>query len=170
MEIWKSTRPLKWWFCGSFCAVFIVFSLLSIVLIFTQTKLDNLANNGIFGDFCVVLCSFCELFDVFFSYFSIFCKFLPTNPANFAKKDEFNISFPQNANLVLHATQKWDLAQECVIDKKCPIFIQFFWDFVKMTNSFVGHFDKVSKNWIKIVHFLIITHFWATCQFWVRIL
>ena len=102
MEIWKSTRPLKWWFCGSFCAVFIVFSLLSIVLIFTQTKLDNLANNGIFGDFCVVLCSFCELFDVFFSYFSIFCKFLPTNPANFAKKDEFNISFPQNA------TQKYN--------------------------------------------------------------
>ena len=155
MEIWKSTRPPKWGFWGSFCAVFIVFSLLSIVLIFTQTKLDNLANNGIFVDFCVVLCSFCELFNVFLAIFQYFANFYPPKY--------------QNANLVHHATQKGDLAQKCVINKKCTIFIQFFWDFVKMTNSFVGHFDNVSKNWIKIVDFLIITHFWATWHFWVQI-
>ena len=39
-----------------------------------------------------------------------------------------------------------------------------------MSNTLVDHFDKVSKNWVKIVDFLFIAHFRPICHFWVRML
>ena len=40
----------------------------------------------------------------------------------------------------------WHMPHKYAFIKKSAILVQFFWDLVKTTTSFVGHFDQVSKK------------------------